>query len=368
VGDKLSGQYGGFDIGALSVLTDNTPTSDGQLLSVVRVTHPILAESKFGFIFTNGDPTGASTNTVAGVDFQYFDSNFFGRNIFQSDAYYMRSYSNKKGDDDSAALALNFPNDPWSGDLVFKQVGANFTPALGFVNRTDIRQYQGTGAHLTRYRNMFLNQLEFGTDYLFITDFQNRLESRQNDIYVRALATQGDEVYFRPINSYENVPVRFTLPHNVPILAGRYDWTNVSVRLRSFDGRPLAVDAEVICCSFYNGWSVHSIVKLTYRPNPYFEFIPNYDGTFIQLPTGHVDIHILALDSAINFLPDMQLALQAQYDNISQRFALSLRYRWEYEPGQELFVSVGQAAVIPGQTFVPGATQAAIRLGHTFRY
>jgi hypothetical protein len=368
VGDKLSGQYGGFDIGALSVLTDNTPTSDGQLLSVLRVTHPILAESKFGFIFTNGDPTGATSNTVAGVDFQYFNSNIFGRNIFQSDAYYMRSYSSKKGDDDSAALALNFPNDPWSGDLVFKQVGANFTPALGFVNRTDIRQYQGTGAHLTRYRNMFLNQLEFGTDYLFITDFENRLESRQNDIYVRAAATQGDEVYFRPINSYENVPARFTLPHNVPILAGRYDWTNVSVRLRSFDGRPLAIDAEVICCSFYNGWSVHSIVKLTYRPNPYFEFIPNYDGTFIQLPTGHVDIHILALDSAINFLPDMQLALQAQYDNISQRFALSLRYRWEYEPGQELFVSVGQAAVIPGQTFVPGATQAAIRLGHTFRY
>src|SRR6266436_5444006 len=81
------------------------------------------------------------------------------------------------------------------------------SPALGFVNRTDIRQYQGTGAHLTRYRNMFLNQLEFGTDYLFITDFENRLESRENDIYARALATQGDEVYFRPINSYENVPV-----------------------------------------------------------------------------------------------------------------------------------------------------------------
>jgi hypothetical protein len=109
-------------------------------------------------------------------------------------------------------------------------------------------------------------------------------------------------------------------------------------------------------------------VKLSYRPNPYFEFIPNYEGTFIELPTGAVDIHVPALDSVINFLPDMQLALQAQYDNISRRFALSLRYRWEYEPGQELFVSVGQTAVIPGQAVVPGATQAAIRLGHTFRY
>ncbi len=215
---------------------------------------------------------------------------------------------------------------------------------------------------------MFLNQLEFGTDYLFITDFQNRLESRENDAYVRFATTRGDELWLRAINSYEDVPALFTLPHKVPILAGRYDWTNVSARLRSFDGRPLAVDAEFICCSFYNGRSIHSIVKLSYRPNPYFEFIPSWDGTFIQLPTGSVDIHVLALDSVVNFLPDMQLALQAQYDNISQRFAVSLRYRWEYEPGQELFVSVGQAAVIPGQTFVPGATQAAIRLGHTFRY
>ena len=59
VGDKLSGQFGGFDIGAFSVLTDETPTGeDGQILSVARVTHPIFAESKFGFVVTNGDPTG----------------------------------------------------------------------------------------------------------------------------------------------------------------------------------------------------------------------------------------------------------------------------------------------------------------------
>ena len=281
VGDKLSGQYGGFDIGALSVLTDNTPTSDGQVLSVVRVTHPILAESKLGFIFTNGDPTGPTSNTVAGVDFQYFNSDIFGGNIFQADAYYMRSNSSTKGNGDSAALALNFPNDPWSGDLVFKQIGANFTPALGFVNRLDMRQYQGTAAHLTRYRNMFLNQLEFGTDYLFITDLDDRLESRENDLYVRAATTQGDEGTFKTVNSYENVPTLFYLPRNVPVPAGRYGWTNLNATLRSFDGRKLAITAELTCCSFYDGSSVHTKVALTYRPNPYFLFIPAYEGTFI---------------------------------------------------------------------------------------
>jgi len=35
----------------------------------------------------------------------------------------------------------------------------------------------------------------------------------------------------------------------------------------------------------------------------------------------------------------MQLYTELQYDNVSERFALSLRYRWEYQPGQEFFAS-----------------------------
>ena len=56
----------------------------------------------------------------------------------------MKSFSSTAGDDESAAFALNFPNEPWSGDFLFKQIGENFPPALGFVNRTSIRQYVGT--------------------------------------------------------------------------------------------------------------------------------------------------------------------------------------------------------------------------------
>ena len=74
------------------MLTDKTPAGqDGQILSVARVTHPILAESKFGFVFTNGDPTGLTDNTVAGADFQYRSSNLFGSKVLQADMLYMRT-------------------------------------------------------------------------------------------------------------------------------------------------------------------------------------------------------------------------------------------------------------------------------------
>jgi hypothetical protein len=58
-----------------------------------------------------------------------------------------------------------------------------------------------------------------------------------------------------------------------------------------------------------------------------------------------------------------------QYDNISESFAASIRFFWEYEPGKQLFASIGQSAMIPGEPiFVPQTTQASIRLGQTLRF
>ena len=75
---------------------------------------------------------------------------------------------------------------------------------------------------------------------------------------------------------------------------------------------------------------------------------------FIRLPTGNVDIHVAALAGIVNFTPDMQLALQVQYDNMSGNFAFLGRFRWERAGGKrKLFIALGQAAIIPGTTFSP---------------
>jgi hypothetical protein len=107
---------------------------------------------------------------------------------------------------------------------------------------------------------------------------------------------------------------------------------------------------------------------LIFRPSTYFEITATHEANSIGLLTGNVDIHLATADAVINFTPDMQLALQAQYDNISENFGFSARYRWEYRPGQELFVGVGQSALISNRGFVAQTTQGTIRLGHTFRF
>jgi hypothetical protein len=366
-GGKISGEYGGFGIGALSVYTNETSMTPGQLLSAARITRRVLAESRVGFIFTDGDPTGATDNTVLGGDFQYRNTNLFGEYVFEADTFYQRSFSSAYGNDDSFGFNVSFPNEPWGGEFGFKEVGNDFRPALGFANRRGIRFYNFELENRRRFRDSYLQERGFFTAVDFVTDLRNRLETRRVVIEMDLANNQDDSIEFGIRDFLENVPEAFDLPNDVPIPAGRYHWTNFSAELETSAVRTLALEAGFQCCSFYDGDGVEVTAAIPYRPSQYFELIPSYEGTFIDVPAGSVNIHLFALESVVNITPDMQLAMQAQYDNISESFGFLGRYRWEFMPGSELFVAIGQSAIVPQQRIVLQTTQFSIRVGHTFR-
>ncbi len=368
VGGKVSGEFAGFEIGALSVLTDNTPTADHQVLSVARVTHPIFESSKVGMIFTNGDPTGETTNSVLGGDFQYQTTTLFGNKILTADASYMRTFSDIAGDDDSFALALNFPNEPFGWDLGVKQVGRNFSPELGFANRTGIRLYEGNFRWIKRYQGSWIRDTVLGTGHVLITRLDNEIETRESNISAELETQRNDIVTVTATNIFEAIPIAFNLPGGIVVPAADYNWYTATIRLRSSSARPLQVNSEVTCCAFFDGTNLTGSIGLIYRPNQYFASELTYAPSFIDLPAGQVNIHLFTLDGAINFTPDMSIAFQAQYDNLSKSFGSLLRYRWEYSPGNELLMAYGQSADIPNARFRAQTTQFTLRLIRTFQF
>ena len=367
-GGKLSGEYNDFSIGALSVLTDRTPTAPGQVLSVFRASHPVFSQSTLGIVVTNGDPTGLTRNTVGGADFQYRDTTTFDGNTFQGDLYYERSFSSAAGEDDSYGASLNYPNEPWFGDLSFKQVGERFTPALGFVNRWAMRLYDASAGYRLRFRNYFLRSFEVSSRQQFFTDLHGRLESRQSEIGSEILTASDHDVSVQAINSFEHLSAPFSVPRNVVIPTGDYGWTNLFVHWQTSVALPVSLLSEITCCSYYNGSNVQGHFQLNYRPNQYYELQTTYDPSFIRLPAGKVDIHILSVNGVLNFTPDMQVGIQAQYDNISRSLGFLARYRWEFLPGSDILIALGQSAFIPGSDFRPQTTQASFRVTHTLRF
>jgi hypothetical protein len=366
-GGKVSGQLGSLGIGGLIVAAEGTEQYDGQILSAARITQPVLEQSELGLVFTSGDPTGLTENTVAGADFQYRNSTWFSGDTFKADFFYERSFSDVYGDDDSFGAHLSYPNQPFSARFQFKEVGENFYPALGFVNRPGIRLYDFFWQ--PRPKDSWVRWYETGTWYHFTTDLENQLESRENGGWFGFMTQDTDVAFFNLINSYEDIRAPFFLPRDVLVPADEYTWTNVELFFESSIGRPISAVAEIECCSYFDGDLLRTYLSINWRPDTSWEIGAQHSFYNISLPTGDVEIQIWALNVTLNFTPDMQLRTQTQYDNISEAFGLSARYRWEFMPGSEVFVALGESGdLINGAHYRSGTTQASVRIGHLMRF
>ncbi|MDE2184503.1 MAG: carbohydrate binding family 9 domain-containing protein [Alphaproteobacteria bacterium] len=366
-GVKLSGDYNGIGIGALSVGTARGAGAGEQLLSAARVTMPVLTESKLGLIVTNGNPTGQSHNTVAGGDFQFHDSDMFGGKIVQGDFYFERSFDTKAGQDDSFGFNLNFPNEPWKGWFKFKQVGSNFDPALGFVSRSGIREFVGAVAHRWRFSGSDLRWLEVGSWWDLTTGLDNSVQTFiPFDYWVGGYTEAGDYYMIEVWQDRETVPA-FTLPHDIPVPAGTYVFDVVHLRTETAPGRFLSGIEDIQYGGFYGGTLLQTDTTLNVNPDDTFMFSARHTMQQISSPHGNVAIHVESFDTSVNFTPDMQLRGQLQYDNISKDMGLSVRYKWEFQPGAELLVVLGDDATLNGTYYQSHASTFSVRLGKTFR-
>ncbi len=376
-GAKLSGALGGADLGLLTVATGETENYDAQQLTIGRASLPVLGESKLGAVFTNGDPTGAAESTLGGVDFQYRDSSAFNGGVFQADAFYMRSAVEDAGDSreaDSFGFNIAYPNDRVSWAANYREIGEDFEAPLGFVNNTGIRRFDA------RYRYRFRPR---GVDWLRRIDANLRTEQvfgldgvqeRRRFVSIVSFQTNpGDQLSIFLNNTRDVVREDFFLPRGLIATAGTYEYTRLGIRSSTSDGRPLSVRFDADCCGFEGGDQTSVTASVEWRPNRFAVLAASQSQRRLKvLSGGKVTINITALDLNANLTPDMQIATQVQYDNISEHVSLSTRYRWEFRPGTEVLLAVGESAGLAQEDFPQDyrseKTTATLRIGHTFRF
>jgi hypothetical protein len=366
-GAKLSGSYDDFGIGLLSVRTAGGAGAGEQTLTAGRLTLPVLSESKLGLVFTNGDPSGRSSNSVGGADFQFHDTELVPDKILKGDFYYERSFSSTAGNDASFGMQLDFPNEPFKSSFRFKQVGENFDPALGFVSRPGIRDYQGSLAWRERLSDSTVRWWEAGLWWDATTDLDGKLQSLYHfDPWLGVFTQDGDYFFLEVWEDSETVP-RFSLPHAIAVPAGTYTFDEVHFRTETAPSRLVSANFDLQYGGYYGGTLLQTDTTLNLAPNDSFVIGARHIMQQLSMPAGKVAIHVEALDLSLTFTPDMELRGQLQYDNISKAMELSLRYRWEFEPGTELLLVAGDDATLNGRYYQSHTSNFSLRLGKTFR-
>ncbi len=156
-GVKLIGTVGRTEIGVLDVRTGdlhegNTLFVDETNFFVGRVKRNLLEQSYIGAIFTDGNPVGDRSGQTYGADVRLATSRFLGgsRN-FVVNGYVARSVNEGvSGDDWSYGASADYPNDKWLAQVAVKDIQKNFNPAMGFVQRDNVRMVRAGGSYNPR--------------------------------------------------------------------------------------------------------------------------------------------------------------------------------------------------------------------------
>lgn len=371
-GLKLSGEAGGFEIGALTARTGEAQGIDSQTLSVARIATDLGRQHRVGIIATHGDPTGRTDNTVAGVDYLYQTPSFLGGSRMQTDVYYLLSSSSTRGDDSSFGFRSDYQGDALAGGIEFRQIGDDFAPALGFVNRAGTRNYSAAINRRLRQGPDWMRWWQFGTRHEYITDLDGRMETRRNELVAGLQTRWTDDLTLSLSDERQVIFTPFSLPGGLVVPVGSYDNDGATLTFQSSLTRPYGTKLELSHQDFYGGDSTKFASDFLYRPNARIDLRASYSIEAISVPAGDVDVQIGSVNTVFNLSPDLSISTQTQYDNISHSLSFFGRVNWELRPQTELFIGLGHGAIIEGDDFRSNfrsvQTSAIIRLGNTFRF
>ncbi|MFC1840254.1 DUF5916 domain-containing protein [Thermodesulfobacteriota bacterium] len=351
VGQKFTGKVGRFDVGLLGVRTGSLGASEtmigqsveSQDLSVGRVKANFLKQSYIGAIFTYGDPTGLTTNRMAGIDFKLATSNFLNKNKNLSLVLFgSKTHTSNLEDSDSAyGGTISYPNDFIEAELKWMKIGENYNPALGFVPRGGIRVSSVTAEVSPRPKFKYIRQMAFEFAY---SDYYNLAkqsweskELRLNPIRLNLESGEflGYDYTYNKEQLFDNWMINPRL--GVTLSPGVYSFGAHKFFFMTFPGRPLSLMTDFGFGDFYSGTRREFHGELTWRKDRHLNTSILFNKNWIKLPEGNFNTSLVMCRVSYSFTPLITLTNFVQYDTESRNVGLQSRLRWIMEPGKEFF-------------------------------
>ena len=373
VGGKVTGRAGRWDIGLLAVQQDEFGLTDPSDLFVARIAANVLEESSVGMILTHGDPDSNLDNVLAGVDFRYLNTRLAnGRRIEAGFWYQQSNTEGLSGDDAAFGFSLSAPNaEGFRGSIAYKELQQNFKPALGFVNRINVRDLTTELGYTLYPRSARVRNIFSGVDFQRIETIQGALQSQI--ITLRPLEIHnyaGDSVIFHYKISDEVVEAPFDISEGVTIPAGSYAFEQYCSEVGGSPYRRLSGHGYYCGGDFFDGTQTSAGASLIWRPNKHFKITAGYDFNDIELPDGAFITRLMSFRADIAFTSTWYWENFVQYDNVSYSLGVNSILRWVPRAGREMVLVVNREYVdfIRQQHFNRVSGDITFKFSYTFRF
>jgi hypothetical protein len=341
-GTKLYGKIGSTNISALDVQTGDFPGLPGRNLFAARMTQNVFAESKVGWVLTNGSPTGEK-NTLAGVDFNYSTSRFTGNKNLMLAAWMAYNWNEKSGRHHGFGLRANYPNNLWNVESTYAYYGEALDPGLGYMMRQSFQTFYVRLAYQPRPERGFLDnivrQFFFQTSFDYYWDLSGRLETRRVQFTPLSFQTESGERFEFEVGPNRDVlPYDFEVAEGVILPAGPYDFTNYRLSFNTASHRFAILDAGYSFGRFYSGRLDERSLGLAVKIDGYANLSFRVDLVRGRLPQENFKENIYEFKADFFLSPDLGFMNYIQYDDISRRLGWNARLRWQITPGNDIYL------------------------------
>ena len=370
-GGRLTGRVGRFSLGLLNIQSDEEMVSAARTtnFTVVRLRRDLLRRSSVGAIFTGRSVTeqGTGSNEAYGADgaFGFFDD-------LTVNTHWARTHTDDLTDDDVSYRAqLDYAGDRYGVQLEHLLVGRNFNPEVGFVRRRDIRRSFGELRFSPRPL-LFeaIRKFSWTSSFNYIENGGGQVETREWDGEFGVELENSDIFTIGYGRTHEFLPAAFLITSSITLPAGPYDFAAGRVGYQFGAQRDLSGNVLIEFGDFFNGNKrAVSVSRGRITVTRQISAEPIYSVNWVELIEGDFTTHLVGTRATYTVTPLMFTSALIQYNSSIDAVSANIRFRWEYQPGSELFVVFNEERDTTSRHF-PTLTNRAfiVKINRLFRF
>ncbi len=370
VGGRVTGRAGPYTLGALSIQTARSESvgAEATNFSVFRLRRDVLARSAVGVIGTYRSPTiaGAGSNQAFGVDGRFA---FFQNMVI--DTYYSRSRTpGRTGNEASYRFQVVNNGDRYGLEYEHLMVGDDFNPEIGFVRRRNFQRNRGKMRFSPRPASIAaVRKFSFEADLDYIENGSGSLETRAGIGSFGIEFQSGDKWNIQYTSNYEFLVAPFEIARNVILPVGGFNFGGVRTTYEL--GRQRRVSGKITLArgGFFSGRRTEAGYGGRIVVSSSFSVEPLVSVNWIDLPEGRFTTNLIRSRFIYTFSARMFLVALVQYNSSNDSLSSNIRFRWEYEPGSDLFVvyNDGRGTRLGGFPLLENRT-LVVKLTKLFRF
>jgi hypothetical protein len=370
-GVRLTGEIGKFSVGALNIQTgaDGSRDTSATNFTAVRVKRDILRRSRVGMIFTERSRStlGDGSNEAYGADaaFSFFDNvNFSG--------YAARTRTpGLNRDDVSYHGRFSYDGDRYGAQMEHLLVGDNFNPEVGFLRRDDFRHSYVSARFSPRPRSIeSVRQFFWQGSLTYIENGAGHVETRTRQFQFSTEFDSSDNFSLDVTDNHERLVRPFRIASGITIPVGGYDFTDTTLTYLIGGQRRANGSVSFQRGGFYGG-DVTSVGFAQGRVEvlKQFSLEPSVSINWVDLPQGSFTTKLLRARANYSFTPWMFVSGLFQYNSSNDSVSTNLRFRWEYQPGSELFLVYTEERDTAGRYVAALENRAfVVKINRLFRF